>query len=129
MSVGYAAESKEGNVSNGDDMTDGDDGSIIKKTERKEIPTFQSLESWEPVKSTKVDTCARICRHLLTRDDAPSITFEDGRAIFPQIPPPPPGDANLLQETKILIYQEFTSLRPLLCNVTFNPCLFNSSNN
>ncbi|KAF8808358.1 hypothetical protein BYT27DRAFT_7097080 [Phlegmacium glaucopus] len=81
------------------------------------IPSFATLQDWEAVKSTKMDTCAQICRHLLTRDDAPPINFEEGKAIFPPMPPSPQGGKKPLQEKKILIYQEFTSLGPLLLNV------------
>lgn len=84
----------------------------------KPIPTFTSLEQWDPMKSTKMDTCAKICRHMLTRDDVPPIIFENGQAIFPQISDSPPGGRKT--ETKILIYQEFTSLRALLRNVTLH---------
>jgi hypothetical protein len=130
MSVGYASDKKtEERESKGDsEPQDPKKPKGSKKSkDSKPILSFSSLESWEPVKSTKMDTCARICRHLLTRDDAPSITFEDGRAIFPNIPPPPPGNETLLQETKILIYQEFTSLRHLLRNVTFTTCPFKTN--
>lgn len=89
------------------------------------IPTFTTLEQWEPVKSTKMDTCAKICQHILTRDDVPTVTFKDGKAIFPKINPHPlPGGGKM--ETKILIYQEFTSLRPLLRNVTLHYLSFST---
>lgn len=81
------------------------------------IPTFESLEQWEEQKSTKLDTCARICRHLLASDNAPDILIENGNAIFPPIPPPTAGE-QVSQQDKILIYQEFPSLGPLLRNVS-----------
>lgn len=81
------------------------------------IPTFESLEQWEQQKSTKLDTCARMCRHLLARDDAPEMLFENGTVVFPPIPTPSPGE-KVSQEDKILIYQEFPSLGPLLRNVS-----------
>lgn len=80
------------------------------------IPTFKSLEEWQGVKSTKMDICARICQHMLVRDDAAEIVFQNGKAIFPASPPSLPGQT-ISQTKKILIYQEFTSLRDLLRNV------------
>ncbi|GLB33117.1 putative helicase [Lyophyllum shimeji] len=80
------------------------------------VPVFSTLTEWEEKKSTKFDTCARMCRHILTRDDAPPMIFENGVVVYPDIPLPKPGE-NILRETKILIYQEFPSLGPLLRNV------------
>ncbi|KAF9470036.1 hypothetical protein BDN70DRAFT_902436, partial [Pholiota conissans] len=51
------------------------------------LPYFSSLQDWEKVKSTKLDTAARLCRYLLIRDDLPLPTFSDGTANFPEIPP------------------------------------------
>ncbi|CAA7271229.1 unnamed protein product [Cyclocybe aegerita] len=78
-------------------------------------PKFRTLEEWEAAKSTKFDMCARIIQHLLARDNAPPIVFENGGATFPPTPPLPPGQAPS-QTTKILIYQEFPSLGPVLRN-------------
>jgi len=83
----------------------------------EKIPTFQTLEDWEAKKSTKIDTCARMCQHILTRDDAPAISVNDGAIFFPLIPIPALGNT-VPRETKILIYQEFPSLGPLLRNVS-----------
>lgn len=80
------------------------------------IPCFKSLEEWDSRKSTKVDICARMCCHLLSRDDAPEMSFKDGQVIFPDIPPPTHGEI-VQKETKILIYQEFPSFGPLLRGV------------
>jgi hypothetical protein len=82
----------------------------------EKIPLFKSLEEWQSRKSTKIDTCARMCRHLLSRDDAPDMIFQDGKVIFPDVPQSPLGE-KVLQDRKILIYQEFPSLGPLLRNV------------
>ncbi|KAF5309269.1 hypothetical protein D9611_015099 [Ephemerocybe angulata] len=80
------------------------------------LPKFDSLDEWEPVKSTKVDICAQIVRHLLSRDDAPRVEFVDGSPVFPPMPSidiaSPPTTKN-----KIVIYQEFPSYRPVLENV------------
>ena len=81
------------------------------------IPHFKTLDEWQDRKSTKLDTCAQMCRHLLSRDDASEMMFEDGQVIFPVIPTPKPGET-VLKETKILIYQEFPSFGPLLRNVS-----------
>lgn len=85
------------------------------------IPTFETLAQWEEKKSTKIDVCARMCKHILTRDDAPKMKFEDGAVIFPPIPPPTPGE-KISKDIKILIYQEFPSLGPLLRNVSPPRC-------
>jgi hypothetical protein len=106
MSVGYARDETEDESKEDEDKN------------KPCIPVFKTLQQWEPVKSTKMDTCAKICRHMLTRDDVPAVIFKEGQAIFPQIPTPIPG--RVKKETKILIYQEFTSLGPLLRNVTFH---------
>jgi len=81
------------------------------------IPQFATLDEWQRNKSTKLDTCARMCLHLLSRDDAPEMIFEDGQVTFPHIPAPRHGE-ELSKETKIIIYQEFTSFGPLLRNVS-----------
>lgn len=83
-----------------------------------EIPIFKTLEDWEKMKSTKVDTCARLAQHLLVRDDAPEIILENGTVMFPPFPNLNPGEI-VKQETKILIYQEYPSLGSLLRNVSF----------
>lgn len=110
MSVGYAADKSK------DESKDESKAKFI-----PEFPEFKSLQEWEPLKSTKMDTCARICEHMLTRDDVPPIIFKEGQAIFPLIPdsPHPPK-----MESKILIYQEFTSLRPLLLKVILHNLSF-----
>ena len=43
------------------------------------IPVFKTLDDWEKQKSTKIDTCTRMCRHLLARDDSHQRT-KGGRA-------------------------------------------------
>jgi hypothetical protein len=78
------------------------------------IPVFKNLEEWEPIKSTKLDLCARICQYILSSDSAPQIHFEDGVPIFPPIVP----SRAETQETKVLIYQEFPSFTGLLRNVS-----------
>jgi hypothetical protein len=81
------------------------------------IPEFKTLEEWEEKKSTKIDICARMCRHLLSHDDAPKMVFGNGTVVFPPVPPSQPGK-KVPQTVKILIYQEFPSLGPLLRNVS-----------
>jgi len=75
------------------------------------------LESWEEKKSVKLDTCARLVKHILTSDLAPVVECKDGVVEFPPIPSPPPG-VEVPRTRKILIYQEFPSLIPLLQNVS-----------
>ncbi|KAF8869930.1 SNF2 family N-terminal domain-containing protein [Infundibulicybe gibba] len=70
--------------------------SFAKKDPTSLTPTFNSLDEWEPVKSTKMDACARICHHYLS-----------------------PGHAQGPSTTnrKILIYSEFPSMTKLLRNI------------
>lgn len=82
----------------------------------EKIPKFESLEDWEPIKSTKMDVCARMCQHLLSRDDAPEITVENGQIVIPPLPSLQPGEP-CSQTSKILISQQFPSLGGLLRNV------------
>jgi len=80
----------------------------------EDIPVFSTIAQWNLVKSTKIDTCARICEHFLTRDDALEPVFDEGQVMFPPMP-----DAAAINRTrKLLIYQEFPSLGPLLRNVS-----------
>jgi hypothetical protein len=81
-----------------------------------DIPKFKNLEEWKSRKSTKVDTCAQMCLHLLSRDDAPSMIFEDGAVIYPEVAKPMPGE-QVSQKTKILIYQEFPTFGDLVRTV------------
>jgi len=69
------------------------------------------------MKSTKFDTCARLCQHLLTRDDAPKVDVVNGEVIYPPFPSLQPGESPQ-QTTKIIISMELTSLGPLLRNVS-----------
>ena len=61
-------------------------GFVLTDRDDKSIPVLKSLEQWEPVKSTKIDVCTHICKHLLTHDDAPDISFQDGLPVFPPMP-------------------------------------------
>jgi hypothetical protein len=81
------------------------------------IPHFDTLDNWQKHKSTKLDTCARMCQHLLSRDDAPEMVFGNGQVKFPDIPMLKDSE-KISQERKILIYQEFPSFGPLLRNVS-----------
>ncbi|GLB36948.1 putative aortic smooth muscle cell differentiation [Lyophyllum shimeji] len=78
-------------------------------------PSFQTLETWLEAKSTKMDTCARICKHYLARDDVQDVSFADGQPIFPEIVAVPKEQVQ--QTRRILIYSEFASMAPLLQNV------------
>ncbi|KAM6490053.1 P-loop containing nucleoside triphosphate hydrolase protein [Amanita muscaria] len=77
-------------------------------------PKFKSLAEWEPVKSTKMDVCARICQYYLSSDDVSDVTFEDGKPIFVSSQP-----TNLSNPAKrhILIFAEFPSMTLILRNV------------
>ncbi|KAF5345577.1 hypothetical protein D9756_011032 [Leucocoprinus leucothites] len=78
-------------------------------------PTFKTLAEWEPVKSTKMDICARICSHYLTHDDVDDVKFENGQALFTPVIMEPGKEYS--RKRRIIIYSEFTSMAPLLRNV------------
>lgn len=78
------------------------------------IPHFSSIEEWEPVKSTKMQAVVDLCRHFLTRDDAPRPHVSKGVLRFPKMP----TTRTFLQTLKILIYQEYPSMSPLLRQVS-----------
>jgi len=87
------------------------------------LPVFTSLSEWEPVKSTKMDVCVRICKHYLSCDDILNVEFVDGSPVFPELPPteaPKPFTAN----RKILIYSESPNVTTLLQNVRTQLSLF-----
>lgn len=83
----------------------------------EKIPRFTTREAWLLCKSTKFDICARMCEHLLTHDDVPDMLFQDGTAVFPEIPEPRIGQ-KITCDRKIILYQEFPSLGGLLRNVS-----------
>lgn len=91
------------------------------------LPVFESLDEWLKVKSTKVDTAARLCSYLLRRDDLPVPTFEDGIISFPNIPLVQKGKT-VTQDTKIVIFAEFSSMVSLIQNVSRTQCLLKRDN-
>ena len=80
------------------------------------LPKFDTMDKWFAKKSTKIDACARLCQHLLSRDDALDPINENGELSFPPPPTLQPGEAPT-QSIKVLIYQEFPSLSPILTDV------------
>lgn len=80
-------------------------------------PVFKTLEEWYPIKSTKMDVCARICAYYLSNDDAPDVDFQDGMLVFPVLHPPKDGQS-VPRSRRILIYAEFPSMTGLLRNVS-----------
>ncbi|KAF8881145.1 P-loop containing nucleoside triphosphate hydrolase protein [Gymnopilus junonius] len=80
------------------------------------IPKFKTLQEWKAAKSTKFDTCAKLVKHLLSRDDAPEIKVQDGKVKFPRLSSAEEAKP-VTQKRKVLIFQEFPSLGPLLRNV------------
>lgn len=78
-------------------------------------PTFSSLEDWAPAMSTKMDVCAKICGHYLTRDDIEDVRFEDGKPVFPEVLTVPGEE--IQRSRRIIIYAEFSSMAPLFQNV------------
>lgn len=84
---------------------------------KKKIPTFKSMDEWLPVRSTKIDVCARIAQHVLSRDDAGPVQFLDGHPVFPPHPTPDPTTP-VTQSNKLVIFQEFVQFRPILVQVS-----------
>lgn len=82
----------------------------------KPLPEFKTLDEWEAKKSTKLDALARICAHYLSRDDAPHVSFADGRLVIPAMPPLEPGKV-ITKKRRICVYLEFVHFRPLIMQV------------
>ncbi|KAF9470636.1 hypothetical protein BDN70DRAFT_901952, partial [Pholiota conissans] len=80
------------------------------------LPVFKSLDEWAKMKSTKLDTAARLCQYFLTRDDLPLPQFKDGTVQFPKIHRLREGEATS-QDTKIVVFSEFPSMLSVLLNV------------
>lgn len=57
----------------------------VKKDAANLWPTFKSLEEWEPLKSMKMDTCVKLCKHYLMHDNVSNVTFEEGKPVFPSL--------------------------------------------
>ncbi|KJA20680.1 hypothetical protein HYPSUDRAFT_203649 [Hypholoma sublateritium FD-334 SS-4] len=79
------------------------------------IPYFDSLEEWEPVKSTKLDTAARLCQYFLQRDGLAVPTFGDGRVDFPALPSVDEEAAT--NDDKVVVFTEFPSMIGLFINI------------
>ncbi|KAJ3764543.1 P-loop containing nucleoside triphosphate hydrolase protein, partial [Lentinula raphanica] len=80
-------------------------------------PKFETIEQWEKVKSTKMDTCAKICAHYLYRDDVEDVDFREGKLLtFPPNGGYHPSQGHS-RKRKILIYSEFPSVTPILRNL------------
>jgi hypothetical protein len=77
-------------------------------------PKISSFRDWAACLSTKMDVTARIIQHHLQRDDAPPVSFENGLAVFPLLPPSP----HFTRAMKIVIFQLFPSLREPLAQVS-----------
>jgi hypothetical protein len=45
-------------------------------------PSFKTLNEWRPVKSMKMDVCAKLCAHYLTHDKVEDVSFVDGQPVF-----------------------------------------------
>ncbi|KAK1233548.1 hypothetical protein PQX77_003294 [Marasmius sp. AFHP31] len=78
-------------------------------------PRFKTLEEWEPVKSTKIDTCVRIIQHYLSHDniDDPFMTSD---IRYPD-PPRVETGQNPPQKRKILVYAGFPSRWSILRDI------------
>ncbi|KAJ2932839.1 hypothetical protein H1R20_g4266, partial [Candolleomyces eurysporus] len=79
------------------------------------IPRFTSYRMWEPKKTTKVDTTARLAAYLLSSDAAPRPTVVDGALVLPEIDLTQAGP----RTRKILIYQEWAIFLQLLIDAMY----------
>jgi hypothetical protein len=75
------------------------------------------MDQWEAAKSTKMDVCAKICRHYLSRDDVEDVKFQDGKLVLPAADSDLSGQP-FSQNRRILIYSEFPSMSSILRNVS-----------
>jgi hypothetical protein len=80
-------------------------------------PALKDLGDWERKKSTKLDAFVRICKHYLSRDDAPHVSFKDGKLIVPESPRVADGQA-ITQKRRICAFLEFTQFKPLIRRVS-----------
>ena len=80
------------------------------------IPHFKTLAQWEKMKSTKLDTAARLCQYFLQRDNLPLPEFTDGDVRLPPLPVPLESET-ATQNTKIVVFSEFPSMCSVLQNV------------
>jgi TATA-binding protein-associated factor len=85
-------------------------------------PSFKTLEEWVPVKSTKMDVCAKLCVHYLTHDKVDDVSFADGQPVMPDIIVTP--EQPLQKTRRIIIFQEFSSMAQLLQNVRISKSSF-----
>lgn len=81
------------------------------------IPHFKTLADWAKMKSTKLDTAARMCQYLLQRDNLPLPEFTGGDVRFPPSPELLEGET-ATQNTKIVVFSEFPSMCSVLQNVS-----------
>jgi TATA-binding protein-associated factor len=86
----------------------------LKANMDKPNPVFRSLDEWEAAKSTKMDACAKICRHDLSCNDVEDVDFKDEHFV---LPPSRPSGQPFTQNKRVLIYSEFLSIRPIFQNV------------
>jgi SNF2 family DNA or RNA helicase len=75
-----------------------------------ELPVYQTKEEWEKNPPTKLNTLLAVVRHLLSSDEAPMPSTEDGILVCPPIPANAPRNST----RKILIYNEFAFFAPLI---------------
>ncbi|TDL13439.1 P-loop containing nucleoside triphosphate hydrolase protein, partial [Rickenella mellea] len=77
-----------------------------------------TLEQWEGNKSTKIESTVGMCKHILSRDDAPEIKFSnEGVITYPPLPEIPEGKKTPGKTDQILIYCEFAALIPCIVSV------------
>jgi SNF2 family DNA or RNA helicase len=75
----------------------------------------KTMEEWETMKSTKLDLVAKLAKYLLSDDNCPkNFLDENGEFTIPVYVAP----AGAKKTDKILIFQEYMSLTPLLKRVS-----------
>ncbi|KAJ3564157.1 hypothetical protein NP233_g8477 [Leucocoprinus birnbaumii] len=83
---------------------------FAKKHPAEPYPKVKSLEEWELIKSTKMATCAEVCKHYLTHDSVADVEFVDGKVVLPDTSLPP--GTKPTRARRIIIYSEFSSMAP-----------------
>ncbi|KAF8529096.1 hypothetical protein BU17DRAFT_80270 [Hysterangium stoloniferum] len=85
--------------------------SYVQEDTEVQLPEFQTLGDWEPVKSTNMDVCAKIYKHYLSDNNIPDVKFNEGIPIFPGLEVP-----SQIMNRRILIYSESPMVTHLLRN-------------
>ncbi|KAG6819600.1 hypothetical protein H0H93_010369 [Arthromyces matolae] len=88
---------------------------IFSKDPNEPYPSFETLDAWEAMKSTKLDALAHITRHYLSHDNVEDVAFENGALV---IKPCVLADGEAIsQRRRIIIFSNFSSQIRLIQNV------------